>query len=83
MRGDMKQMAFSTNFSAPIMLILAVLFGTALVVVIMVVFAAGIGNSSVSTAVVSTNTTLTNLLPWLGAMVAGGFVMVAIGGRRR
>ena len=63
------------------MVMLSVLLGTALVVVILLVFASSIGNSGASTQVTSTGTTLINLLPWIGAMIAGGLFMVAISRR--
>lgn len=72
----------SSNITGPIKLMLAVLMGTGIIIVIMVVFANSINNAPVSTQIVSSNTVLTNLLPWLGAMVAGGLFMTAWGSRR-
>lgn len=69
--------------TAPIKLMIAILLGVGVMILIMIQFAAGIGNASVSTQIISTNTNLTNLLPWIGAMLAGGLFMVAIEGKRR
>jgi len=72
----------SMDIAASVKLMLAILLGTIIVVMILVVFAGAVGNASISTQIISTNTNLTNLLPFIGMMIAGGIFMVAIEGRR-
>lgn len=70
----------SVNMSGPAKLMLAVIFGLAMCVAAIVALAAtGIGGAPVSTALISTNTGLTNALPFIGIMVAAGLVFVAMG----
>ena len=74
----------AATLSEPMKVVIGVLLGMVLIVAILAYFAAsGVGGSSVSVQVTSTASNFTSLIPWLGAMCAGGMVLVAIEGRRR
>jgi hypothetical protein len=76
-------MSAGVNIKAPIFLMLAVVFGTALAIAVLIVFSgAAPGGAGVSTAVVSTANTYENLLPFAGAMTAAGLVLAALASRR-
>jgi hypothetical protein len=75
-------MSLRESITQPIYLMMAVLIGVAILIVAIVSLAGtGIGGASVSTQLVSTNTNLTNALPFIGILVAAGLVFVAMGKR--
>lgn len=58
---------------------LAVLVGLIMVIAAIAILATtGFGGSSVSTQLVSTGSEFTSLIPYIGALVASGFVFIAI-----
>jgi hypothetical protein len=72
----------SVEITGPIKLMMAVLVGLVCCVLAVVALAGtGMGGATVSTALISTNTNLTNSLPYIGVLVATGFVMAAMKGR--
>lgn len=76
-------MAFSVNTTQPIKLMVAILVGLACIILILVSLAGtGLGGASMSTAIISTNTNLTNSFPYIGVLVATGLVYFAMENRR-
>lgn len=76
-------MAFSVNTTQPIKLMVAILVGLACTILILVSLAGtGLGGASMSTAIISTNTNLTNSFPYIGVLVATGLVYFAMENRR-
>lgn len=74
----------SGEITGPIKLMTAVLIGVVCIILIVVVLAGtGLGGAPVSTALISTNTGLMNELPYVGAILATGLVLVAMEGRRK
>lgn len=72
------------NITLPIKAFTAVLIGIACLILIITQLAGiGLGGASLSTALVSANTTLTNGLPFFAAMLGGGLVLWAMEGKRR
>jgi hypothetical protein len=70
--------------TAPIKLMIAVLLGLAVTILIITQMAGtGIFPAAQSTALISTNSNLTNELPVIGAMVGVGLVFAAMSTRRR
>lgn len=71
------------NTTQPIKLMVAILVGLACIILILVSLAGtGLGGASMSTAIMSTNTNLTNSFPYIGVLVATGLVYFAMENRR-
>lgn len=64
-------------------MMLAVLIGSVAILATLIVLAAsGFGGAATSTAVTSTGSTFTSLLPYVGAILGTGLVLAALGNRR-
>lgn len=79
----MEVQALSSMFG-PTKVLIGTLFGTVLVCMAILVWAAGgFGGATVSTQLTSTSNGLITLLPYLGAIVASGFFFIAWETRRK
>ena len=76
-------MAFTANTTLPIKVMLACLVGLACIILILISLSqTGVGGASMSTAIVSTNTNLTNSFPYIAMIVVSGLVFWAMDGRK-
>lgn len=72
------------DIPGPILLMIAVLLGIAMCVLILTGFAnTGAFGASGSTQLISTGQSLTSELGVMGSMIAAGFVLIALGSRKR
>lgn len=70
----------SVNITAPVKLMVAVIIGVVCIILIIVSLSqTGMGGASVSTALVSANTNLTNGIPYIAVILATGLVYWAMG----
>lgn len=77
-------MTMQVNVTAPIKLMVAVLVALACIILIVVQLSGtGLGGASMSNALVSTNTSLTNEFPYIATILATGLVFMAMETRRR
>jgi len=70
-----------SEIQRPVILVLAVTLGVCLVAAVLLVFAP-VAPGGTSAAVVSASNGFISDLPFIAAMLAGGFVLVAMGSRR-
>ena len=72
-----------SEIQRPVLLVLAVTFGVCIVAAVLLVFAASSppGGAAVSVAATSASNGFINELPFVGAILAGGFVLAAMGTR--
>lgn len=69
--------------SKPILAIFGITFSLVIIVAVVVILSqSGVGGSSISTALVSTNSNLTNLIPYVAVIIVTGVVIGALGSRR-
>ena len=73
-----------SEIQRPFLLVLAVTLGVTLVAAVLVIFA-GVapGGAAVSSQVISSSNGYINMLPYIAAILASGFVLTAMGTRRR
>lgn len=73
----------SSYVSKPILAIFGITFSLVIIVAVVVILSqSGVGGSSISTALVSTNSNLTNLIPYVAVIIVTGVVIGALGSRR-
>ena len=73
-----------SEIQRPILLVLAVTLGVCIVAAVLVLFANSSppGGAAVSAAAISSSNGYINELPYISAILAGGFVLAAMGTRR-